>query len=117
MVKRCLKTRDHEGGQVIFTERQRTLKSKKHPELRNQDFISGRVKRTIEQPNFIYEDLANPGIRRAIYALEYLSSAGSRYTKVVAETKPDGHHFVVTAFRPDSVKERGKSKLIYGKDQ
>lgn len=117
MTKLCLKTRDHEGRQVIFTEKQRVLKGRKHPELRDSNFISGRVKRTIEQPDFIYEDLARPANRRAIYALEYFSSTGPRYTKVIVETKLDGDHSIVTAFRPNSVKERAKSKLIYGKDQ
>ena len=55
-MENCIDTKNHEGVQTIFTEDQRLEKSKKHPELRQQDFID-RVKLTIEKPDFIYEDL------------------------------------------------------------
>ena len=50
-----------------------------------------------------------------VYKEEYRFDGRVRYTKVVLERKKS-YYFVITAFRPDFVKERGKTKRIYGKD-
>lgn len=49
------------------------------------------------------------------YKREYKINSSVRYLKVVLNDRGD-HLFVVTAFRPDYVKERGKTKLLYGTD-
>ena len=63
----------------------------------------------------MYRDFEKPNDRRAHYLKEYLVNGVQRYTKVIVaiDQKP---RFVVTAYRPDYVKERGKTELIYGKD-
>ena len=53
--------------------------------------------------------------RDVYYGREFKINNIVRYTKVVLEIMQDGLS-VVTAYRPDYVKERGKTKLIYGKD-
>jgi hypothetical protein len=113
--KCCLITTDHEDKKVIFTERQRLLKSDKHPELRSPDFINGRVKDAIKNPDFIYQDLGRPEERIAVYKLEFKINERNKYTKIVMNTRPNSY-FIITAFRPENVKERGKTKLLYGKD-
>jgi len=112
----CLKTKRYNGGKrVIFTEKQRILKSEKHPELREPDFINRRIKNTIENPNFVYQDLAKPFNREALYITEFKINNIFRYTKVILEKRED-YFFVITAFRPNYIKEKGKTKLIYGKE-
>lgn len=111
----CLETKDYEGKDTIFTEEQRKEKVPRHPELLDLKFINGRVKKTIQNPDFVYEDLAQPDKRRVHYLEEYKINKSFRYTKVVIDTSVNPL-FVVTAFRPASVKERGKTKLLYGKD-
>ena len=113
--KLCLEAIHYEGKRVVFAEAQRALKSQKHSELRDVEFISGRVKRAIECPSFVYEDLAFPKVRRAHYIEEFMINSRYRYTKVVLEEEKD-YFSVITAYRPDYVKERGKTKLLYGKD-
>ncbi len=111
----CLETKNHEQVRVIFTEAQRQLKIPRHPELRDKKFITSRLKRTIENPDFIYQDFEKPKRRMVVYKEEYRFDGRVRYTKVVLERKKS-YYFVITAFRPDFVKERGKTKRIYGKD-
>lgn len=115
MGKNCLSTNDYKNNQVVFSEEQRLLKADKHPELREPDFINGRVKVAIQSPDFIYQDLMNPKERIAVYKLEYVVNGRSRYTKVIISAKSNPY-FIITAYRPDYVKERGKTKLLYGKD-
>ena len=112
----CLITTNHEGKKVIFTEKQRLLHSSKHPEVRDTKFINGRVKQAIESPQFIYQDLTDPKRRQAFYIKEFVINHIARYTKVVILAIGDPYT-VITAFRPDYVKERGKTKLLYGKDE
>lgn len=109
----CIETKNHEGKRAIFTEKQRQEKAKKHPELRDDFFIEN-VQRTIESPTFVYEDLL--AMERVVYyCREFKINSLVRYTKVVL-TEDDAHFFVITAYRPDYVKERGKTKLLYGQD-
>ena len=114
MAKNCIKTKNYAGIRTIFSEEQRNLKSPKHPELREKDFIE-RIKKTIEKPDFIYADLSQK-YRLAYYLLDYGINSKTRYTKVIVKESKN-LCFVVTAYRPDYVKERGKTKLIYGKDK
>ena len=113
--KICLKATHYSGKVAIFTKKQQQLKSLKRPDLRNETWVNGRMRETIETPTFVYEDLARPKKRQALYLEEYRSNDRYRYTKVIVEEKAD-YFFVVTAFRPDYVKERGKTKLLFGKD-
>ena len=115
VIKLCLETLNYKGERVIFTKRQRFLKSAKHPELRDDDFIHGRLKKTIETPKFVYQDFSLPKKRQAYYFEEYRIDGKARYTKVCLEIRSN-HLFVITGYRPDYVKERGKTKLLYGKD-
>ena len=110
----CLETR-YRGEKVVFTEEQRALKSVKHPELRDIDFIKGRVKNAIEDPDFIYQDLAHPETRRIHYLKEYSINNETRYTKVVI-SKEEMLFFVITAYRPNYIKESGKTKMVYQKN-
>ena len=114
----CLKTTNYEKKQVIFLEKTRQIKAGKHFELRGEDgerFINGRVREAIQNPHFVYEDFAEPKKRRAYYFLEY-GGDKNRYTKVVI-TNHGNLLVVITAYRPNHVKERGKTKLIYGEDR
>ena len=110
----CLETR-YRGEKVVFTEKQRALKSPKHPELRDMDFIKGRVKNAIEDPDFIYQDLAHPATRQVHYLAEYCINNETRYTKVVI-SKKENLFFVITAYRPNYIKELSKTKLLYQKN-
>jgi len=113
MLKNCIDTNNYEKLKIIFTEKQRENKSLKHPELREKGFIK-RIKTAVENPSFIYEDLAKKG-RLLYYKYEYSLNGRDRYTKVVVK-KQKRYLFIITAYRPDFVKERGKTRLIYGED-
>ena len=110
-MENCIDTKNHEGIRTIFPEDQRVEKAKKHPELRQLDFIE-RVKTTIEKPDFVYEDL-DGGDRHMCYCREYKINSRTQYTKVVIRTAKQCN-YVITAYRPDYVKEQGKTKLLYG---
>lgn len=114
-MKCCLQTFDYENNKVIFTEIQRQKKAAKRPELRDNNFINNRIKQTINCPHFVYQDCDRPNRRKAFYFLEYTVNKKPRYTKVVIDFKKKPQ-FVITAYRPDYVKERGKTKLLYGHD-
>jgi len=111
MKEYCISTKDYAGIKTVFTERQRQLKMLKHPELREYGFIK-RVKETIENPGFIYEDFAEVG-RLVYYKHEYSVNGRPKYVKISIDVKKVPH-FVITAFRPDKVKEKGRTKIIYG---
>ena len=108
-------TENYEKRGVIFTEKQRVAKSNKHPELRNKEFINGLVKNAVYSPDFVYEDLANPKKRHIYYLIVYTINKTVRYVKVVVDITSIPM-FIVTAFQPNNVKERGKTNIIYGKD-
>ena len=57
MPENCIETKNYNGIRTVFTKEQRKLKSDKHPELREDQFIE-RVRKTIECPDFVYEDLS-----------------------------------------------------------
>lgn len=114
-MKYCLEVLDYEGNKVIFTEEQRIKKSAKRPELRDDKFINGRLKQAINCPTFVYQDCDKPNNRKAFYLEEFRINGKIRYTKVIVDFKQKPQ-FVITAYRPDYVKERGKTKLLYGKD-
>ncbi len=114
-MKCCLETVDYENNKVIFTEAQRQQKVAKRPELRDDNFINGRLKQTINCPNFVYQDCDKPNSRKAFYLQEYVVNGRPRYTKVVVDFKKKPQ-FVITAYRPDYVKERSKTNLLYGHD-
>ncbi len=113
MVKYCIQTRNYCSDRVVFTEDQRSSKGAKHPELREEGFIE-RVRQAIEKPDFVYQDLANYS-RHVYYRYEYTANGRDRYVKVVIETSQEPY-FVITAYRPDFIKEEGKTKLIYKND-
>jgi hypothetical protein len=113
MPKYCISCKDYEGIKTIFSENQRMEKMLKHPELRDPEFIK-RVQNALEKPSFIYEDLADKK-RCAYYVREYGINSKIMYTKVIVK-KNGRSSFVITAYRPDYVKERGKSRLIFGED-
>lgn len=110
----CLATKNHEGKKVIFTEKQRLSKVAKRAELRNPEFIQGLLKEAINSPDFIYLDLTLT--RHVLYKVRYRFNGRPRYIKVVVNPEVDPI-FVVTTYMPDYVKERGKTDLIYGKDE
>lgn len=107
----CIDTKNHEGVQTIFTEEQRLEKAKKHSELRHTEFIE-MVRLTIEKPDFIYMDLGGSD-RHVCYCREYKINSRTQYTKVIIRTAKHCN-YVVTAYRPDYVKERNKTELLYG---
>ncbi len=108
-----MEVKNYEGKTVVFTDRQLALKSPRRPELREEGILD-RIAQTVAQPSFVYEDYEHPG-RLAYYREEYKIDGRVRYMKVVVQTR-DSDLFIVTAFRPDYVKERGKTKLAYGTD-
>lgn len=102
----CLITKNHEGKLTVFTKKQFELKSRQRPELREENILE-RVQQTIEKPSFIYEDYEDPVNRLACYLFEYKINSRSRYMKVILRNYPS-YLFVITAYRPDYVKERTK---------
>lgn len=110
----CLITKNHEGKLVVFTKRQFDLKANQRPELREKGILK-RIEETINNPTFIYEDYEHRKQRVAYYCFEYKINGRSRYMKVMLSVHSD-YLFVVTAYRPDYIKERGKTNLLYGKD-
>ena len=109
----CLTVKDYEGRAVVFTEQQLALKAPRRPELREEGILD-RIKETVIRPGFVYTDFEHSG-RLAYYLEEYRLNGRIRYMKVVLQPR-SSDLFVVTAYRPDYVKERGKTKLIYGTD-
>jgi len=113
----CLDCVAYDGMRTIFKESTRAFKALKHPWLRDQDFISSRVRRAITSPSFVYRDYNDPETRRAFYCFEFKSPLGCRYTKVVVRRiRLRDHWEVVTVYRPNSVKERDGRELLHGKD-
>ena len=108
-----LDVKDYGGRRVVFTDQQRELKAPNRPELREKGILE-RIRRTIENPGFVYSDIEHRH-RLAYYREEYKINGTVRYMKVVLQNR-NNYLFVITAYRPNYVKERGKSKLIYGKD-
>jgi hypothetical protein len=116
----CLKAKHYETQEMVyFLESVRAFKAAYRPELRDNtgSFIQERVKETIESPHFVYEDYRLPQARRCLYRLEYSVDGKNWYVKVVLEYVEIEKCFkVTTTFRSNAVKERGKTKLIYGQD-
>jgi hypothetical protein len=113
MTEHSIDIKDYSGKRTVFSEAQRVQKSRKHPELREEHFIM-RMKEAIQNPDFIYEDL-DTKTRKVHYRREYSINTRIKYTKVVIQ-EARTYNIVITAYRPDYVKERGKTKLLYGKD-
>ena len=109
----CLNVLNYEGRRTIFTEKQLKIKAPKRPELRETGIIE-RIKVAVQNPTFVYLDYEH-AYRFVYYRREYKINDRIRYLKVVIEGRKSDL-FVITAYRPDYVKERGKTKLIYGKD-
>lgn len=90
------------------------MKKEKHPELREETFPE-RIKVAIQKPTFVYEDLSEKE-RHAYYIREFKINSRIRYTKVIIRQGKE-INFIITAFRPDYVKERDRTSLIYGNDE
>ncbi len=116
----CLVAHHYENNKkVYFLESVRIFKENKRPELQNKDgsFIQKRVLDAIQSPDFVYPDYKFPHKRSAHYLKEFKINNRAHYTKVILEYKSsEDCYFVITAFRPMSVKERGKRALLYGED-
>jgi hypothetical protein len=110
----CLITKNYEGKLTIFTKKQFKLKSKQRPELREKDILE-RIKKTVENPTFIYEDYTKSKKRVAYYLYEYKINGIVKYMKVMIN-RCSNYLFIITAYRPNYVKERDKTKLLYGED-
>lgn len=110
----CLDVHDKDGVRVIFTKKQRLLKMEKHSELREDAFLT-HLSEAICRPSFIYANFDRPLKRQALYFREFKFNGRIRYIKVILE-KRRTHFFLITAYRPDYVKERGKTRLLYGND-
>lgn len=112
--KLCFSVIDFSGRQVVFTEKRRIKKAKLRPIL-NAKWFTDRIKETIRNPDFVYTDIAEPQQKHVYYLREFGTSNSTRYTKVVVWLG-DVVAEVVTAYRPDYVKEKGKKNgnLIYG---
>lgn len=108
-----MEVKDYEGRTVIFTDKQLDLKSPRRPELREEGILD-RIAEAVARPSFVYEDYVHAD-RLVYYREEYKIDGRVRYMKVVVQAR-DSDFFIVTAFRPDYVKERGKTKLAYGTD-
>lgn len=115
----CLEIDDYNGDKVIFYEATRIKKAKKRPELREESFLNGQLCHAIKSPWRIYEDFDRPKERYVYYYKEYNTRTKTQYTKVVIDisAKP---FVIVTAFRPDRIKEESetsKSKKIYDSEK
>src|SRR3989344_9513882 len=113
MSEYCIDCKNYEGIRTIFFEKLRKEKALKHPELNVASFIK-RIMIAITNPNFVYEDLSDQN-RCAYYVREYAINSRIMYTKVIVRKEGESC-FIVTAYRPDYVKERSKSRLVYGED-
>jgi len=109
----CLDVKDYSGRRTVFTHQQLELKAPNRPELR-EDGILERIRETIENPTFIYLDLEHSD-RFAYYRREYKINSRIKYMKVILQDRKLDL-FVITAYRPDYVKERDKTNLVYGED-
>jgi len=103
----------HRGTKTIFTKARWVKKSRQRPSLRER-FMRERIKECIETPTWVYEDILYPKTRRVCYLEEYGTAQYTKYTKVVLEKKKR-HFFVITAYRPNYIKEKGKTKLLHSK--
>ena len=113
MSEYCIDCKNYEGIRITFSEKQRSEKAFKHPELNEEGFIK-RIVKAVTNPHFVYEDLSDKN-RYAYYIREYAINSRIIYTKVIVK-KRDKICFIITAYRPDYVKERSKSRLLYGED-
>jgi len=111
----CFKCTNNQGRSVVFTKDQYEKKSKQRPELREPG-IQKRMIEAINNPQFVYEDYESPKLRYAYYKEEYSINEKSKYMKVILSEYNKGGFdlFVVSAFRPDYIKEEGKTKILYG---
>ena len=109
----CIDVKDYNGIRTVFTNTQWKIKQTQRPELQEKSIIE-RIKKTVQEPSFVYSDLSDK-TRSAYYMMEYRVNGRNRYLKVVIK-KYKKYNFIITAYRPDYVKERGKTKCIYGKD-
>jgi len=93
---------DGDGKRYIFFKDNFEAHLKKHPELSREDFTE-RIKRAIISPTIIYPAYKARN-RYCYYYEEYTASGVTRYTKVVVQ-KTRTCYFIITAFRPTSIKE------------
>ena len=113
MTSNHIETICYDGNKIIFTEKQWQIKCLKRPELREEGILL-RIKGVLEKPDFVYKDLAGSD-RLVYYKCEYSVNGRNRYLKVVISTEKIPYS-VITAYRPDYVKERDKTELVYGQD-
>ena len=90
---------DYRGKTVVFTKKKWQEKQSDHPELHKKTFINC-IKRTIENPDDVYQDYQDKKNKRCYYR-KYSSSS---YAKVVVWT---GGNLcsVVTAYEISNIKE------------
>lgn len=112
--KLCIDTISYEDRRTVFPEGRRQYKANKRPELREEGFLK-RIEDAIRKPTFVYRDFEDV-TRKVCYLEEYRVNGRMYYVKVVLAEMKNGDLEVMTAFRPDYVKERGKTELLYGTD-
>ncbi len=99
----CIDTVNFEGKRVVFEEINRKKKAEKRPELLDAGILN-RIVKNLKDPDFVYLDYANPDLRCCYYREEYQVNSKPRYLKVVV-TNGNELLYVVTAYRPDEIKE------------
>lgn len=117
----CLDTKDLNGKRIVFYEKQRRKKAKKHPELNDlttNGFVKKNIPQALENPNRIYQDLTYPKIINYYKIEYYIETRKSRiyvYTKVVIATMWTPW-VILTSYQPPNIKEEWRrTKCLYRK--
>lgn len=104
-MKLYLETNDYRGQHCIFTQAQVDSHIHRRPELRDPGFKS-RIIAALQTPDIIYPDYAKRK-RHVYYRKEYQVNGVAWYVKVVVQMSSNPC-FIVTAFRPNNIKEANK---------
>ncbi len=99
----CIDTKTYLGKRIVFEEMCWRRKAKRRPELL-EDGMLRRIEETLRNPDLVFRDHANPEGRRCYYREEYRVNGRPRYIKVVATNTTDPL-YIITAYRPDRIKE------------
>ena len=117
----CLDVQDLNRRRIVFHEKQRKRKAKKHPELNDlkpNGFVKKKIPQALADPDRIYPDLTNSKIRNYYKMEYYIDTHRSRiyvYTKVVVATMWNPW-VIISAYSPPNIKEEwGSRECLYQK--
>ena len=106
----CLSVKDKWGKVVVFTEKRRIEKAKKHPELRDlseNGFVKREIPEALLNPDKVLKDLTNRRFKNYYKLVRYVNMRGGRinfYTKVVVCIKWKPFQ-IITAYKCQNIKD------------